>query len=400
MNKIFVLIWGGTVVILALFVAATNLIVDPYGLFRLLDIVGFNQQKEGVRTKIRFVKQLELPLRKPNTILMGSSRVHDAINPDSPALQGLGRVYNYGVDMNRIRETRMFLQHAVLNSDIKHAVIGLDFFMFNAQQPVNFDFDPSMVGVKVSPLRYLGSPLFSTDALVDSLKTLRGSVLNPSRREFLANGFRPQAFLGLKNYPNIHYYTNWTFLTPSPQKTKYYNGMSINEEAYDDFEAILHLCREEGIDLRLYISPAHASLDGEGIRATKLFDIYEAWKLRITITAEKYGVMLWDFSGYNSVTTESVVSPMRYYWDSSHFTQEVGDWVLARIFNSPLAKSIPKDFGVRLTADGINHHIKSTRYARDRYIDSLTPEAKAQLDEFTAIVNGAPLDIKRSTDIF
>ncbi len=114
-------------VILALFVAATNLIVDPNGLFRLQDIVGFNQQKEGVRNKIRFVKQLDLPLRKPNTILMGSSRVHDAINPDSPALQGLGRVNNYGVDMNRIRETRIFLQHAVVNSDIKHVVIGLDF---------------------------------------------------------------------------------------------------------------------------------------------------------------------------------------------------------------------------------------------------------------------------------
>jgi len=42
---------------------------------------------------------------------------------------------------------------------------------------------------------------------------------------------------------------------------------------------------------------------------------------------------LWDFSGYSSVTTEALPASgshaeMEFYWDSSHFKDIVGDFVL------------------------------------------------------------------------
>ncbi len=76
-------IFFGLSIFVFLFVGGVNYIVDPYGFFRTVEIKGFNQQKEGVRNNIRYIKLIEIYLRKPKTILMGSSRVHDSINPES-----------------------------------------------------------------------------------------------------------------------------------------------------------------------------------------------------------------------------------------------------------------------------------------------------------------------------
>jgi hypothetical protein len=79
---------------------------------------------------------------------------------------------------------------------------------------------------------------------------------------------------------------------------------------------------------------------------------------------------LWDFSGYSSITTEPLPPPgsrreMNYYWDSSHFKQEVGDWVLDRLFHSQ--GGVPADFGVELTADNIDDVLARIRADRARY---------------------------------
>ena len=87
-------------------ICACTLIVDPYGLYDVYKKNGFNLQKEGVRNKIRYVKAIEIALRRPATVLMGSSRVHDGINPDHPLLNQYPPVYNYGIDLIRMKEVK------------------------------------------------------------------------------------------------------------------------------------------------------------------------------------------------------------------------------------------------------------------------------------------------------
>jgi len=372
----------------------TTIFVDPYGFFGLFLSDGFNQQKEGVRNKIRFVKTLELPLRQPRTVVIGSSRVHDAMNPEHPILKELGPAYNLGVDMNRIHETLLLLKHATENSTIKRVVIGLDFFMFNSLQRQSNDFDEKITGRKIAFTDYLVPAIFSATSIRDSIRTIQISKQEPLRREFLPNGYRPQAFFSLKDYPAAHYYTNWIFLTSHPQGTRYYHEHKIDDSSFVDFESILKLCREKNIQIRLYLSPAHANLDGEGIRALGKWEALEEWKRRITKISDQHNVPLWDFSGYNSVTTEKVSSPMQYYWDSSHFNEKVSDWILKRIFQSD-EKSIPQDFGIQLTPRNIEEHLESIRHNRERYFSENRNEIEKLLEEYASIINGAPLDAAR-----
>lgn len=279
----------------------------------------------------------------------------------------------------------------------------LDLFMFNAAQKVNFSFDSSLVGRKVNIGDYVSTSLLSMDALADSISTIKTSHDQPERREFLSNGYRPGKFVfyKVKNYPKLHYYTNWTFLSPLPQQTKYYAVMTLDVKVFEYFEEILRLCKQHTIDLKLYISPAHANLDGEGIMAAGKWEMMEEWKRKIVTIADRYGVPLWDFSGYNSITTEPVRTPMKYYWDSSHFTEFTSDLILKRIFDtSPSVDEIPLDFGIKLSSSNIKSHLETIRLGRENYVKMNPAELSMLSQNYRAILNGAPLDAKQWEDMF
>jgi hypothetical protein len=398
MKKKYSYHWGISALVVAMITIFTTLIVDPYGLYNIVNIDGINQQKEGTRNKIRFVKTLELPLRQPKTILLGSSRVHDGINPNHSALQEKAPVYNLAVDMNRIHESLALLNHAIENSKIERVVLGLDLFMFNSLQMQNQDFDESLTGRKIVYSDYLLPTLLSRTAIYDSYRTLKVSITQPDRNEFLRNGYRPQAFYGLKNFQASHYYTNWIFLTPKNQGTKYYNQFSVDDKVFSDFEKILILCKNNNIDIRLYINPAHAHLDGEGLIALDKWDLFEEWKRRIVRISSLHDIPVWDFSGYNSVTTEKIQSPMVFYLDSSHFTEKVGNWIVEVIFNKP--SSAPSDFGVLVTPKNIEAHLAWIRTTRKNYITASKNEIEKLQSDYKIIIEGGPLDQSRLINMF
>lgn len=390
--KIYLLSFLATV----LLVGALNLTVDPYALFNSSVFNGINQRKEGLRNKVRFIKPIAVYLQKPKTLLMGSSRVWKAMNPENPLLQEYPPVYNLGVDLSRIREIRILLEHAIKNSEISRVILGVDFFMFNSLQRTNYGFDEKLVGKRMDIVD-LFPTIFSVDALVDSYYVMKYSNQEPLLKTFLPNGYRPQydsdGKVDIKSYENFHYYTNWIFLTPTPDPTLYYSKMLLDDEVFREFEKVLLLCNKNHIDLKLYISPAHATLEGEGIKALGKYEDLENWKRRITIIADQYKVPLWDFGGYNSVTTETVKTPMKFYLDSSHFTELVGDMIIKRIFSTD---RMPVDFGVRLTPENIDAHLYNVRVNREKYVADHRQEIKNLLLDFKSIINGAPMDVNRT----
>jgi hypothetical protein len=399
-RKLTILFFSVTTVLLVL-MSCVNYVVDPYGLYRRIDAEGFNQQKEGVRNKIRFIKALELPLREPKTLLLGSSRVHDGLNPDDVALNDpqYAPVYNLGIDMLRINEAAEYLQFAVNNSDIKRVIFGLDFFMFNSMKQSETGFDPKLVLSRPNALDYLKTTLISASALRDSVETIRQSNSQPSRREFLSNGYRPakMVFFGLSDYSALHYFTNFTFLSPK-SNNKYYAEFSMKKKAILDFERVLKICKDHNIDLKMYVSPAHADLEGEGIHATGNWNLFENWKRKIVGLSDAYGYPVWDFSGYNSVTTEAVKNPMKNYWDSSHFDEKIGHFILERILKG--GAGVPTDFGVLLQKENIDEELFKIRKQRSLYVSNNRQRIETLQKRFLKILGGEPLDESVTRNMF
>lgn len=101
---------------------------------------------------------------------------------------------------------------------------------------------------------------------------------------------------------------------------------------------------------------------------------YEFWLKEIVrineeeaARAKRPAFALWDFSAPSTITSEPIpaagdLTPMRWYWDHSHYHRAAGDLILDRIFgyNEP-TRHLPDDFGVRLTGKNIDAHLASSK---------------------------------------
>lgn len=163
-----------------------------------------------------------------------------------------------------------------------------------------------------------------------------------------------------------------------------------NESSLSYIRRIVEFCRLEGIDLRIFITPAHvhqleiASAIGawhlieDGKRALVRQLAEDALRHR-----DRPPITLFDFSGYSRVTTEALPprgsrEEMLYYWDSSHFKAQVGDYVLDRLFDvRRTSREVPHDFGVRLTNATIESTLAQQRVTQAAYRERFPEEVAA-----------------------
>ena len=171
---------------------------------------------------------------------------------------------------------------------------------------------------------------------------------------------------------------------PRPRRVYSFVNEKNGNDTLDNYRQLLATAyRQNNFDLKLLISPSHAR-QWEVIRAAGLWCKWEEWKQALVRINEeeahragKTPFTLWDFSGYNSITTEAMpnrsdpAAKMRWYTDSSHFNGEVGNIVMDKIlgYHAP-ARILPDDFGVKMMAENIETHLMAIRNARQRYAAS------------------------------
>jgi hypothetical protein len=111
---------------------------------------------------------------------------------------------------------------------------------------------------------------------------------------------------------------------------------------FDPYRYMLRRAYADGTDLRLFVTPLHL-LVRAAIDAVGLGERYEFWlKQLVRINEEEAAragqkpLPLWDFSDANTVTREALptdTTPMRWFWDPSHYRKATGDLILDRMFD-------------------------------------------------------------------
>jgi hypothetical protein len=162
------------------------------------------------------------------------------------------------------------------------------------------------------------------------------------------------------------------WMTP-PSFSYCFTNPDTGATMFDPFRFMLRRAHAQGTDLRLYVTPLHAAVRNL-VGVLDLGERYEFWLRELVrineeeaARAERPSYPLWDFSDGNTITRESIplpgdLTPMRSYWDHSHYHRAAGDLILDRIFgyNDP-TRPRPADFGVRLTADNIEAHLARSK---------------------------------------
>ena len=358
----------------ALGLAAINWTADPYAIFQTHGLLEKGEIKPLLTLNERVFKTVRLAREKLDVVVLGTSRADIGIDPAHLAVGGL-RSANLATFDQPINETLRLLELASAQSDLKSVVIGLDFFTFNALRPMPSDFVADNFAA-IRPVQLA----FSVTTSLDSWKHHKQKTPQPGDCCY-SNGARLPSPSPVGHYRSNFMNSEKMYLQSKylPAPTCSYAFSSLGQPStLQDMRSIIALAYARRIALKLFISPSHAR-QWEVIATAGLTEKWETWKRELVQinTEEAQRVHrapfpLWDFSGYNEISTEAVPldgdtkNTMRWYSDSSHYTPALGNLLLDRMSRS-VVKELPDDFGVLLTPDTLENQLAAIRRGHAAY---------------------------------
>lgn len=367
---------------LAIATALVTVSVDPYATFRWTDIRGFNDQKNLKRDGGRVNKAVILDRHPFDVLLYGTSQGEMGMNPASEVFAGLS-AFNASLSYTNLYELSRATAYAAQRQSPRMVVMALDWFSFSTSRITSGDFSSSgFSGASHFPV-YV-KRIFGWQAIRDSVSVFRRSWQHKSQ-VFTKLGFVDPSVRGPYDHAREFRSSLRKYMRPephpdSPPETR--RQESFPSLIYDPGQTqvlrrMMMPFLDKGAKVLLFISPVHAAYMDILIDAGRLAD-YEDWKRDLTamvaaVNKDRPGaVALWDFSGYNSVTTEPVpdspAARMRWYWDAAHFSAATGDLVMARMLGRDAPSgAVPDDFGVELLPDTVDAVLRRLHEDRARY---------------------------------
>lgn len=103
-----------------------NRVVDPFWYYRDISIAGFNVVKPKFRRYERHVKPSIVQREQPASLIFGSSFAEIGFNPKHPALQAVGKSYNFGLAGEPWEMVTCNVQFALKNDHaLRQIVLGI-----------------------------------------------------------------------------------------------------------------------------------------------------------------------------------------------------------------------------------------------------------------------------------
>lgn len=374
-----------------LLTALFNFIINPFDLFPIPAINSLNRIKIETEHRQRLTKPYVVAKRKPDAVIIGTSRALQ-IDAHHPALKPF-RAYNLALASATAYENYRYLQHAEAEHHLKLVVYGLDAFAGDGGTYTGFSEDRLAISASGKPNKALFvarfkdyvPALLSFDALRSSINTIAYQppyqVKNPrrymrsiDRQDILAEGGHYRKFVDIEA----------VYLRGAIHTGTHPASDDINVSSWisrlSSLRHIIHFSYQHDIRLIIFISPSHAHMMEVWEVSGKWLDL-ENWKRAVIAIddeeakrANKEPFAVWDFTGYNSITTESVPpagdkhTSMRWYTEASHYTMDTGDLILDRILGyHQTHHTLPVDFGVKINRSTIEAELARIRHEQARY---------------------------------
>jgi len=392
---------GGTVLL--------NATTDPYGLAVDSQRVALAGSDDEVRAGTFWRKTFAVRKTMPRTVILGTSRAEAGLDARYDGFAAEYRpVMNLALGALSIGQTRELLIHADAVTTVRMAIIGLDMESFLDEGRPDFDsaalrgnpeseperlvrlrMDVSRTTLAASIARWIESKDSTRlDTRHQGTRSPQRMISDAELEEF--DGQRGVIWAAeFSNFNSRHRY-----LFPPSQTSTQWKSDRPRAAAMSQFRELLKYARAHGIELRMFISPVHARYL-EWYRRVGWWPLFEAWKRSLVESVEEEAkaagsvpFALWDFSGFHVLAKETVPrlgdqsTLMRWYRDTSHYSPELGDLILARLLgesgigNPDLAAS-PMQW------TSIERHLANIRQGSDQYrLDQ--PEEVANVAEMLA----------------
>ena len=370
----FVRFLRSTCIVILLGIAAAIalvVVVDPYRLYRVVDVPGFNAVKPQPD---RYQEQIKLSnARRTNAsaLIFGNSRAEYGLNPEYQGFhQASLSAYNMALSGTKIGTSRRDLSY-FKTSGQKPAFIllGVDFldYLVDATKPITPTVITPVSQYDVNGIKWQFDALFSLTSVNDALKTLEIQK-NPEAESISPRGMNPlleyKKFAREEGYYAIFQQRALEYAKTFSQKPHdLVFPASGSSPELDGLRATLSMIAEDKTDANIIIYPYHAQILAM-FEETGLWPAFERWKdlliTEIAATNAKYPdahIRLWDFSGYGTQQCELIPEKndlktvTQWYWEAGHFKQSLGNLILARILSDKIGQSPAAILGTELVAD-------------------------------------------------
>jgi hypothetical protein len=322
--------------------------IDPYGVSPLrLSLQGMNAQKPKRLDIDRLIKPYEVWRYQPRTVFLGTSRMHQSLDPAVLDGTRFAPAYNASMPAGSMDMHAAYLrQYIQLDRSLRTVIVEL--FLPNfIGRPAGLEF-----GTWPEFIRNVVTLFGSADTLWDSATTLVYNVFS-GRPTFQvsAGGYldRPAGRDTWEPFEGFAAYI-WSDKVGEPDR------VTFNQEAFDAVLEIIETARANNLELIFLVTPSHGYADYY-YDAIGAWAVIEQWLARLSGQATLY-----SFSQPNDWIDEPITPDMTYWNDTFHFSLRMGRGILTSLAGIPLSAR-PDNFMERLTAERVHPHIESRRQA-------------------------------------
>lgn len=338
--------------------------IDPYRLFGVVDVAGFNHTKPQPDQYREQIKIAQARSMRANTLFFGNSRVENGLNPDNRQLRARGlSAYNLGLSGTRLSVAQRAFDGVRGGARPVMAVVGVEFqdFLIDPAHP-----PARSAKAPTGNLQWRMETMFSMTSALDAIKTLR--IQHDAEAETMSpRGLNP--LLDYRRYAREEgYYAIFQQRAEENAKAlaRRPHGLLVagtdSSEEFAQLHQMLAALAADGAEIHLVIYPYHAQLLAMFEQAG-LWPAFEQWKALVlreadAVKRERPGarITLWDFSGFWPVQCERIPakgdtrSATRWYWEAGHFKTSLGDLILDRVLGGA------GPIGQVLTADNLEQN--------------------------------------------
>jgi hypothetical protein len=347
-----------------------NVSVDPCHVFHGASPHPLDAYK---RSSTRRVAKAEIARqRRLDVLLIGDSRTLCGINPLHPLLTQYGETYNLAFNGGTIYEGHRLVELATHRHPPRLIVWGFDPEMIPAYsvQQTNGEFACTRLNPDLDLQQYYRLHTIGLSTAGKSLDALLRPVLT-SRRVCVRRGMNCNLKSARSGYSGTFVSVLAKYMHDSATLPMTDNGVARLRPCLERYQA-------NGTRLILLFPPMHATRHEASLRREHLRRLAEACVRELvhcvdTMNSrhpERPPIEVWDFRGFTRYHAESLPRPgshtvMKWYWEPLHFKEELGNLILAQIFEQHTAAA---GWGARLTGDNVDEHLAGLERARAAWL--------------------------------
>ncbi len=359
--------------------ACLNWCVDPFDQNSILAMKRFELFRNVGSSRTE--KANRLNSGEWDILILGSSREETGYDPTGEPLTDLGKAYNAGLPGSNLFESRRVFDYFLDANKAETVVLGISLVMFGEQRTAVADFEESPFASNLANDTESGFDnairnLVGLQTTMQSIETMGRSLsTSQAQTEMLErqrSGHRPPQ--GFVDHPRRLSAELLRYYLSSPDA---YANFRYSVERLNDVRYIVQRCCDEGLDLKIVISPVHSLQEIAIEKAGRWSDFEKMKRDVVDIVDQADGgkrIQFYDFSGFKGVVAEAMPSldeseaRMDGFFETSHFRPAIGQRVLEIVFNGVQDVDVPRLFYQRLDSHNIETHLSELRESRDEYM--------------------------------